>query len=165
MPWCGWEGWENVFLVKFRMSTSCSNTSMTTFVGHRLTPAHAELWRRSRNFRSTSHSFRHSSFASPAAPRDQHVSTKTPNVRAGLTTWQIQASAAITDAGTLVDPSRQAAAKAAIDLKERGWTSLEGILSPEECSQYVDDVWKWLESLNTGIDRYRAICLNKPHST
>ena len=28
-----------------------------------------------------------------------------------------------------------------------------GVLTPEECEQYVDSVWGWLEGLGTGIDR------------
>lgn len=49
--------------------------------------------------------------------------------------------------------AHKVAAQAALDLQERGWTSIEGVVSREECEQYVDDVWRWLESLGTGIKR------------
>ena len=60
---------------------------------------------------------------------------------------------AVADADCLTDTARKAAAQAALDLEERGWTCIEGVLSPEECSEYVDSVWEWLESLGTGIKR------------
>ncbi|KAL3141513.1 hypothetical protein ABBQ32_004763 [Trebouxia sp. C0010 RCD-2024] len=67
-------------------------------------------------------------------------------------------SSPITEAVHEIAPSvaieaRRSAARAALDLQQRGWTSLEGIVSAEECKQYIDSVWQWLESLNTGIKR------------
>lgn len=61
--------------------------------------------------------------------------------------------AAVAGAPCLATSARLAAAQAALDLQERGWTCIEDILSPEECTQYVDSVWDWLESLGTGINR------------
>ena len=61
--------------------------------------------------------------------------------------------AAVVDASKIPDSARKAAAKAALDLEKRGWTSIEGILSPQECEEYIDSVWDWLESLQTGIKR------------
>lgn len=49
--------------------------------------------------------------------------------------------------------ARQVAAKAALDLQQRGWSVIEGLVAPEECQEYVDSVWNWLESLGTGISR------------
>ena len=47
----------------------------------------------------------------------------------------------------------QVAAKAALDLKQRGWTVVDDLVSQEECFDYVNSVWHWLESLGTGISR------------
>lgn len=52
---------------------------------------------------------------------------------------------------------RQVAARAALDLQQRGWTVIEGLVAPEDCQEYVDSVWTWLESLGTGISRYTAV--------
>ena len=51
------------------------------------------------------------------------------------------------------DPIRQLAAKAALELDQRGWTVNEGVVSRADCAEYLDSVWKWLESLGTGITR------------
>eukprot|EP00891_Asterochloris_glomerata_P009117 jgi/Astpho2/9117/Aster-x0373 len=51
------------------------------------------------------------------------------------------------------DAMTQAVKDAATSLRERGWAVIEGVLTPEECEQYVDSVWGWLEGLGTGIDR------------
>ena len=61
---------------------------------------------------------------------------------------------------------RQVAARAALDLQQRGWTVIEGLVASEDCQEYVDSVWTWLESLGTGISRYTAVtelagCLSK----
>ena len=57
------------------------------------------------------------------------------------------------DTGASADPTRQLAAKAALELEQRGWTMIEGVVSKEDCAEYVDSVWLWLESLGTGIKR------------
>lgn len=39
------------------------------------------------------------------------------------------------------------------NLSERGWAVVENVLEPELCDSLVDDIWKWLEGLGTGIKR------------
>ena len=47
----------------------------------------------------------------------------------------------------------QVATKAALDLEQRGWTIIDDLVSEEECVDYVNSVWQWLESLGTGTSR------------
>ena len=42
-------------------------------------------------------------------------------------------------------------AQAALELKQNGWTVLDGVLDAEECAAYLDGCWRWLEGLGTGV--------------
>ncbi|KAK9792461.1 hypothetical protein WJX73_006649 [Symbiochloris irregularis] len=53
--------------------------------------------------------------------------------------------------------------KAALDLKQRGWALIDGILSPEDCEQYIQGLWAWLEGLGTGISRDDPNTWKPPH--
>ena len=54
------------------------------------------------------------------------------------------------------------AAKAALQLKQRGWTTIDDLVSQEECAEYVESVWHWLESLGTGISRSASFIQPSP---
>lgn len=56
-------------------------------------------------------------------------------------------------AGRDTDAGSSAVAQAALDLKTQGWAVVPDVLSPLECQEYVDGVWTWLESLETGVKR------------
>jgi len=49
--------------------------------------------------------------------------------------------------------SDEAIARAAEHLRRRGWAVIENVLSPVECASLVDEGWRWLESLGTGLKR------------
>lgn len=51
------------------------------------------------------------------------------------------------------DAGSGAVVQAALDLKTQGWAVVPDVLSPLECQEYVDGVWTWLESLETGVRR------------
>ena len=42
------------------------------------------------------------------------------------------------------------AAKAALELRQNGWTVVDNVLTANECTQYLDGCWTWLEGLGTG---------------
>ena len=56
----------------------------------------------------------------------------------------------------------QVAAKAALDLEQRGWAVVDNLVSQEACAAYVDSVWRWLESLGTGILRSASLVRSSP---
>jgi hypothetical protein len=43
--------------------------------------------------------------------------------------------------------------QAAVDLQERGWTVVEGVLSKADCDEYIHGLWDFLEGLGTGVKR------------
>lgn len=50
-------------------------------------------------------------------------------------------------------PVQSAVAKAALDLRRHGWAVVDDVIPLAECNAYIDGVWRWLESLGTGIRR------------
>ena len=87
-----------------------------------------------------------------------------------LQTIRTIAATATTPAGSelshidLFDPRTAllVAAKAALQLKQRGWTIIDDLFSQEECTEYVESVWHWLQSLGTGISRSASFVRSLP---
>ena len=53
-------------------------------------------------------------------------------------------------------------------LKNEGYCVIPNILTGQECDLAIEQIWDWLESLGTGIDRNNEetwISANWPHST